>query len=209
MIKVKVGSKIFVIPKVSRQDVSMTKVDWLAERFYETKDEKCINTLICIVSRYVRAVANSFCKDTEDVKELDQELKIDLVRLLRGWKPKEGKCFHYLMKRQLYNFSCNFFNKRSKKPLFVDVEQVQQDLLLNSDFVKDLERKDLIEKLKKQVNDKTKEIFDVMLSGVTNFGEIGRELNMSGDVVRNRLKRCKPKLQKLLKEEKCIKLSKR
>ena len=198
MIEIKVGSKVFNISKIPHQDDLMTKVDWLAGRFYKTRDEKYINTLIYVVARYTRAVANSFCKSTEDVKELDQELKIDLVRLLRKWRPKEGTRFHYLMKRQLYNFSCNFFNKRSKKPLFVDVDQVQQDLLLNNNFVEDLEMRDLIEKLKKQVSIKTRKIFDVMLRGVVNFGEIGKELDMSGDVVRNRLKRCKPKLLKLL-----------
>ena len=55
---------------------------------YKTKDEEYINTLICIASRYIKKVASSFCKDVEDAKELSQELKIDLLRLLRDCPTK-------------------------------------------------------------------------------------------------------------------------
>ncbi|MCK4359371.1 MAG: sigma-70 family RNA polymerase sigma factor [Candidatus Cloacimonetes bacterium] len=197
MIQVTVKNNVFTIPKVPRQDISMTKIDWLAKRFYKTRNEEYIGTLICIASRYIKKVASSFCKNVGDAEELNQELKIDLVRLLRGWKPKKELCFHYLMKRQFYNFSCNFV-KKIKAPPFVDIDQVQQSLFSGDSFVKNFEIKDLIEKLERQVDDKTKRIFEMMLRGITNFEKIGRELNITGMVVRNRLRRCEPKLRKLL-----------
>jgi DNA-directed RNA polymerase specialized sigma24 family protein len=200
MIHIKVGNTIFTIPENSSQDLSMTKIDWLAERFYETRDEKYINTLIQIVSKYVQKVANSFCKNTENVKELSQELKIDLLRLLRGWKPKKGMRFNYLMKTQFYHFSCNFI-KGLKTPL-VDIDQVQEHLLINDcGFVKKLETKDLVEKLTKNVDNKTKAVIEVMLKGITNYEQIGRELSITGMAVRNRIKKCKPILKKLMEEK--------
>jgi len=200
MIHIKVDNNIFTIPENSSQDSSMTKADWLAERFYETRDEKYINTLIQIVSKYIQKVANSFCKNTENAKELSQELKIDLLRLLRGWKPKKGMCFNYLMKKQLYNFSCNFI-KSLKAPL-VDIDQVQEHLLINDcGFVKKLETKDLVEKLTKNVDNKTKAVIEVMLKGITNYEQIGRELSITGMAVRNRIKKCRPVLKKLMEEK--------
>lgn len=201
MIQVKVKNKIFEIPKVLRQDISMTKIDWLAKRFYETGDEEYINTLICIATRYIKKVASSFCRDVEDAKELSQELKIDLLRLLRRWKPKKGMYFNYLMKRQFYNFSCNFIKNLKRIPI-IDVEQVQEFLLFEkSDFVKDFEAKDLVEKLLLCVDDKMKEILELMLCGITNCEQIGEALSISGMAVRNRIKKCKPLLLKLLEEK--------
>jgi len=200
MIEVKVGSKVFVILEVPRQDASMTKIDWLAERFYKTRDEKYVNVLICIVTRYIQKVANSFCKNAEDAKELSQELKIDLLRLLRKWEPKEGMRFNYLMKKQFYNFSCNFI-KNLKSPPFSDITQIQESLFLDKhNFDKELETKDLVEKLLLQVDDKTKEVLKLMLRGVTSCEKAGEELNITGMAVRNRMKKCKPLLQKILKE---------
>ena len=200
MIQIKVKNTIFVIPEVPRQDVSMTKIDWLAEKFYKTRNEEYINTLICIAARYIKKVASSFCKNTEDAKELSQELKIDLLRLLRRWEPKEGMRFNYLMKRQFYNFSCNFI-KNSKKEILVDITQIQEFLPFNkSNFVKDFETKDLVEKLLLRADNKTREILKLMLHGITNYEQIGEELNITGMAVRNRMKKCKPLLQKLVRE---------
>ena len=139
--------------------------------------------------------------DIEDAKELNQELKIDLLRLLRAWKPKKGMYFNYLMKRQFYNFSCNFIKNLKRIPI-IDVEQVQEFLLFEkSDFVKDFEAKDLVEKLLLCVDDKMKEILKLMLCGITNCEQIGEALNISGMAVRNRVKKCKPLLLKLLEEK--------
>jgi len=199
MIHIKVGNDIFTITENSNQDSSMTKVDWLAEKFYETRDEKYINVLIQVVSKYIQKVANSFCKNTENAKELSQELKIDLLRLLRGWKPKKGMCFNYLMRRQFYNLSCNFV--KGLKYSFVDIDQVQENLFINDcSFVKNLETKDLVEKLMKKVDDKTKNVITIMLEGITNYEQIGRNLGIGGMAVKCRLKKCKPILKKLMEE---------
>ena len=201
MIQVKVKNNIFVIPEIPRQDISMTKIDWLAERFYKTRDEEYIDTLICIASRYIKKVASSFCKDVEDAKELSQELKIDLLRLLRVWRPKKGMCFNYLMKRQFYNFSCNFI-KNLKRISVIDIMQVQEFLpSKKNNFVKDFETKDLVEKLLLRVDDKAREIFKLMLCGITNYEQIGETLSITGMAVRNRVKKCKPLLRKILEEK--------
>ena len=200
MIPIKVGNSTFNIPEKKHQDSSMTKVDWLAEKFYGTRDEKYINVLIQVVSKYIQKVANSFCKNKDDAKELSQELKIDLLRLLRGWKPKKDMFFNYLMRKQLYNCSCNFI--KGSKHLFVDIDQVQENLFINDcSFVKTLETKDLVEKLLKNVDNKTKDVLVVMLRGVMNYEQIGRELDITGMAVRNRIKKCKLVLKKLMEEK--------
>lgn len=203
MIQIKIRNNFFEIPKIPLQNDSLTKIDWLANQFYKTEDSYYINTLICIAIPYMRKVASSFCRNTEDAKELCQELKIDLLRLLRKWKPKEKMRFNYIMRRQFYNFSCNFIRKL-KKVSFVDVELFQQELLDTNDFMKDYEITDLVKKLLSLVDDKTKQILTLFLSGVTTYEQIGKELSVTGVTVRNRILGCKPLILKILREGKNV-----
>jgi RNA polymerase sigma factor (sigma-70 family) len=200
MIQIKIKNSTFIIPKVVRQNESLTIVDWLAVHYYKTKNKIYIDPLISTITPYICKVANSFCKDKEDVKELAQELKIDLVRLLLQWKPKNKMRFNYLMRSQFYNYSCNFVKKLKKNYSFIRIDQ--EDLLTHPAFIKNdserkIENKDLVQKLMASVDIDTKQILALYLGG-NNYEQIGERLQITGVTVRNKIKKCKPLVQKLL-----------
>jgi RNA polymerase sigma-70 factor (ECF subfamily) len=200
MIQIKIKNNTFTIPKIVRQDDSLTIVDWLAIQYYETKDKIYVEPLVNTITPYIHKVANSFCKDKEDAKELSQELKIDLVRLIFQWKPKKAMRFNYLMRNQLYNRSCNFVKKLKKNGTFVNIEQ--KEILNHPNFIKNdlgkkIENKDLIQKLIASVNTNTKQVLALFLNG-NNYEQIGQRLQITGVTVRNKIKKCKPIVQKLL-----------
>jgi len=202
MIKIKIKGTFYTISETQHQDNSLTIVDWLAVQFYKTKNKIFINPLINTITPYIQKVANSFCKNAEDVKDLAQELKNDLVRLLLQWKPKTNMRFNYLMRRQFYNFSCNFVKKIGKVS-FVDIEQ--EEISIHPKFVKndsgeEYENKDLVQKLMKLVDKDTKQILMLHLEG-HNYEQIGERLQITGVTVHNKIKKCRLLLQKMLGEK--------
>lgn len=209
MIQIKIKNNVFTISEVVRQDNSLTIVDWLAVRYYKTKNEMYVEPLINTITPYIYKVASSFCKDKEDAKELSQELKVDLVRLLLQWKPKNKMRFNYLMRSQLYNRSCNFVKKLKKIGTFISIEQ--EELSYHPSFIKNdserkIENKDLVQKLITSVDTDTKQILALHLNG-NNYEQIGQRLQITGVTVRNKIKKCKFVVQKLLGERRkeCIK----
>jgi RNA polymerase sigma factor (sigma-70 family) len=211
MISLKIRNKNFEIPKNSKQNDSLTKVDWLAKKFYETEDEKYADALICVITPYIRKVADSFCANKEDAEELEQELKIELWKLLCKWFPKRQMKFNYLMRKLLYNLSCNFANRLKKQPEMQDLSGVES-LLDRYNFVEDFENRELIQKLSKMVDAKTDKIFEIVLKGINksnrkyvckhspNYDQIGKELGISKITVKRKLLKCRPLVLKLMEE---------
>jgi len=199
MVKIKIKGTFYTIPETQHQNESLTIVDWLANQFYKTKNKIFIDPIINTITPYIRKVSNSFCRDKEDAKELAQELKIDLLRLLLQWKPKTNMRFNYLMRRQFYNLSCNFVKKFGKAS-FVNIDQ--KELLYHPNFIKNdsgekYENKDLVQKLMELVDKDTKQILMLYLEG-HNYEQIGESLQVTGVTVRNKIKKCRPLLQKML-----------
>lgn len=210
MIEIKICNKLF----------KMEKVDWLAQKFYDTKEKKYANILICTITPYIKKIANSVCKNPENAKEAEQEVKMHLWELFFTWIPKENNKFSHLMKKDIHGSFCNFMGKsddafishRKVRGAFVNIIPLENFIEYNYDFVREFENRDLVEKLLKLVDSRTKKIFEIMLQGSIknehsyfckhspNYAQIGKELGITGMTVKRKIEKCKPLILKLLGE---------
>lgn len=200
--------------------VSLDKIDWLADEFYKTKKLKYFNRLLYIETPYIRSLSKHFCKNSENTKQLEQELQLELWKLLEKWVPKKNMRFNYLMKIHLYNRIINFMKKhedsfisyRKNLNKMICLDSLDNTLSIEHNFEKELENRDLVIKLMGLVDDKTKKIFEIILRGPIkddktylckdsiNYEQVGRELGINGITVKRKLNNCRPIILKLLRE---------
>ncbi len=225
--KVKVRNKVYKVPNITKQEVALTTIDFLALQFYNTESPKdkevLFEKLLEVAQPYINSIATSFTKTTQAKDDLMAVLITDLWRLLKSWKPnmkymlectmkKNASCrFHYLMLRQLRNKSLNEVKKKQRpqsNKRYVDLNQAVsiEDLpeafeKLSCNVLRNISQNDFVKKVLENVKDeKTRKILELVVHDAST-DEIKSAINGKAlRAIKRRQESCRPVIISLLTE---------
>lgn len=138
-------------------------------------------------------VINIYCKDTQDKKDLEQEILIQL------WKSLEKYNKNYKISTWIYkiamNVSISFYRKNRNTPIHLSIDSIfiEKEYEEQNDFIKDKKR--ILNIFIDQLNEFDKAIILLYLEDY-NYKEISNIIGITETNVGSKINRIKNKLKK-------------
>lgn len=174
-----------------------SEIDQLAEEYHSTRNCNLEGQFITKLDPYLHKVSNLYFArfvNFNTQEDWFQELRIESLRLFRHWVPKNDLKFNYLLRCQIGNFCVNSYAyvtaQKRNQLLEKDIDIALLSPSLTQDFTKELEARDLIEKLLKYLKGPERQILNYLAIGAESK-EIRLELKISATTISSFKKRAR------------------
>jgi len=100
-------------------NASLERIDFFAAEYHRTKDVKCFEQFLKLLSPFIRKTINKACTNSSwDKQELYSIISADMWRLLNRQEPVEGMPYHWLCLRQIKNKLINYISTTMREKSF-------------------------------------------------------------------------------------------
>ncbi len=174
--------------------------DWaLVERF-KNGDQKAFNQLVCKYKKAIFRLILKMIRNTEDAKDLSQEVFVKAYRNLKDFKGESS--FRTWLIRVAIN-SCINFNRKKKLKSFISFFEVTKPLVTSNSPAREMEK----EKLQKDIDqailrlpEKQKEVFVLRFYQNLSHHQIAQVLGKTEGAVKSNYFQALKKLKKYLSD---------